>query len=173
MEKNEGKINKLPHIFYNTVTDTFDTTWKRNLKSNTGKLRIYKTFKKKIKLETYLLLFENYKHRKELTKLRISAHSLQIEKGRYHRPQKIPIEERFCLHFTAGDVEDEMHFLMICSSLAETRETLITDICTAFPSFRNLPKTDQFLFIVKGDDLDIVNHFIQFMNTYLDKRGPL
>ena len=87
---------------------------------------------------------ENYKHRRELTKLRISAYSLQIEKGRYHRPQQIPIEERFCLHCTDGDVEDEMHFLMkcSCSSLAETRETLITDICTAFPIFRNLPKTD-------------------------------
>ena len=70
--KNEGKINRLPHIFYNTVTDTFDTTWKRNYESNTSKLRIYKTFKKKIKLETYLLLFENYKHRKELTKLKKS-----------------------------------------------------------------------------------------------------
>ena len=121
MEKNERKINKLPHIFYNTVTDTFDTIWKRNPQSSTGKLRIYKTFKKEFKLETYLLLFKNYKHRKKLTKLRISAHSLQIEKGIYHKPQKIPIEERFCLDCTAGDVEDEMHFLMKCSSLAETK----------------------------------------------------
>ena len=85
--KNEGKINKLPHLFYNTVADTFDTTWKRNLESNTSKLRTYKTFKKEFKLE-------NYKHRKELTKLRISAHSLQIEKGRYHRPQKNPYRRR-------------------------------------------------------------------------------
>ena len=29
-----------------------------------SKLRIYKTLKKEFKLETYLLLFENYKHRK-------------------------------------------------------------------------------------------------------------
>ena len=120
----------------------------------------------------YLLLFENYKHRKELMKLRSSAHSLQIEKGRYHRTQKIPIKERFCLHCTAGGVEDEMNFLMKCSSLAETRQTLITDICTAFPSFRNSSKTDQFIFIMKAKDLDIVNHFIKFMNSYLDKRGP-
>ena len=66
-----------------------------------------------------------------------------------------------------------MHFLMKCSSLAETRETLTTDICTAFPSFRNLPKNDQFLFIMKANDLDIVNHITKFMNTNLDKRGPL
>ena len=57
--------------------------------------------------------------------------------------------------------------------IAETRETLITDICTAFPSFLNLPKTDQFLFNMKANDLDIVNNVIKFMNTYLDKRGPL
>ena len=66
-----------------------------------------------------------------------------------------------------------MHSLVKCSSLAETRKTLITDIYTAFPSFRNLSKTDQFLFIIKANDLDIVNHIIKFMNTYLDKRGPL
>ena len=172
MEKNEGEINKLPHIFYNTVTDTFDTIWKRNLQSNTGKLRIYKTFKNEFKLETYLLLFENYKYRKKLTKLRISAHSLQIEKRHIPQASKNPYRRKV-LFTLYGDVEDEMHFLMKCSSLAETRETLITDICTAFPSFQNLPKTDQFLFIMKAKDLDIVNHIIKFMNTYLDKRGPL
>ena len=26
---------------------------------------------------------------------------------------------------------------------------------------------------MKANDLDIVNHFMKFMNTYLDKRGPL
>ena len=57
--KNEGKINKLSNVFYNTITDTFDTTWKRNLEFNTVKLRINKTFKKKNKHElVYLLLFE-------------------------------------------------------------------------------------------------------------------
>ena len=50
------------------------------------------------------------------TKRQTSAHSLQIEKGRYYRPQKIHIEERFFLHCTAGDVKDEMHFFMLVLS---------------------------------------------------------
>ena len=59
--------------------------------------------------------------KKELTKLRISAHSLQIEKAHNTDLKKIPIEKMFCLHCTAGDVEDEIHFLMKCSSLAENK----------------------------------------------------
>ena len=75
-----------------------------------------------------------------------SAHSLQIQKSRYHRLQKFTIEERFFLHCTAGDVEDEMHFVMKCLSLAEKRGALIMDTYAAFLSFLNLQKNDQYIF---------------------------
>ena len=48
----------------------------------------------------------------ELTKLRISAHQLYVETGRYCNPV-IPRENKFCFH-CKNIVEDEKHFLLDC-----------------------------------------------------------
>ena len=47
-----------------------------------------------------------------LTKLRIGAHSLAIETGRYGTT-KIPADQNFC-KFCPTNVEDEVHFLFQC-----------------------------------------------------------
>ena len=44
-----------------------------------------------------------------LSKLRISAHKLAIEGGRY---LNIPKHERICTACNSGEVEDEEHFLL-------------------------------------------------------------
>jgi hypothetical protein len=49
---------------------------------------------------------------RELTKLRLSSHSLLIEKGRYFRP-KIKRENRLCSQ--CNQIEDEQHFLIHCT----------------------------------------------------------
>ncbi|KXJ16376.1 hypothetical protein AC249_AIPGENE6529 [Exaiptasia diaphana] len=47
-----------------------------------NKLRTYRTFKITYQQESYLKEVSNIKHRIALTKLRISNHSLEIERGR-------------------------------------------------------------------------------------------
>jgi hypothetical protein len=47
-----------------------------------NKLRTYRLFKDKISLEKYLLIL-NEDERRVPTKFRVSAHNLEIEKGRY------------------------------------------------------------------------------------------
>jgi hypothetical protein len=54
-----------------------------------------------------------------LTKIRVSAHSLAIETGRYSRP-KIPASERFC-KFCKNVMEDEKHFILNCPQYATLR----------------------------------------------------
>ena len=49
-----------------------------------------------------------------LTKLRISAHDLYIETGRYTKPKKTPVDERICRFCTTGEIEDEIHLIMKC-----------------------------------------------------------
>ena len=71
------------------------------------KLRTYSKYKSSFKLEKYVLHFPLHK-RRNITKLRISAHNLKIETGRYTVP-KTPIENRKCFHF--GMIEDEFHFI--------------------------------------------------------------
>ena len=44
--------------------------------------------------------------------MRISAHKLEIERGRYSRPM-ISREERFCKYCT-NEIEDEKHFILKC-----------------------------------------------------------
>ena len=53
-----------------------------------------------------------------LAKLRISAHELMIETGRYFRPV-IPRHQRVCLNFE--QVEDEILFMLFCSKFKDLR----------------------------------------------------
>jgi hypothetical protein len=62
--------------------------------SKSGKLLFYSKIRKNYELQDYLKFPIVKTVRSKLTKLRISAHSLQIETGRYSRPY-IPRESRF------------------------------------------------------------------------------
>ena len=70
--------------------------------------------KKSFILENDLLQFP-FHVRRNLTKLRISAHNLAIETGRYSRPIETPIEKRLCFH--CKQVETEFHFIFDMSTV--------------------------------------------------------
>ena len=57
--------------------------------------------------------------RSTLCTFRISAHSLEIEKGMYYN---IPHANRACLSCKAGKVEDELHLFLDCPSYAHLRQ---------------------------------------------------
>ncbi len=71
------------------VTNRFNLQWPKALnykKNETGvknKLRIYNTFKSTFEYENYLDYGSDFRQRKIVTKLRISAHSFEIEVGRH------------------------------------------------------------------------------------------
>ena len=64
----------------------------RNNKQGSNKLRTCRLFKDNISLEKYLLIL-NEDERRVLTKFRVSAHNLDIEKGRYIG---VKTEDRIC-----------------------------------------------------------------------------
>jgi hypothetical protein len=72
-------------------------------------------------LQDYLSLKLPVNITRELTKLRLSSHSLLIEKGRYFRP-KIKRENRLCSQ--CNQIEDEQHFLIHCTKFANVRKLL-------------------------------------------------
>ena len=47
-----------------------------------------------------------------MSKLRVSSHQLEIEVGRWSRPNRTPLDERKC--FRCQKLEDEFHFLFAC-----------------------------------------------------------
>jgi hypothetical protein len=75
-------------------------------------------------------IWGTYIQRNILSKFRISSHNVEIEKGRY---MNIPAEQRIC-RLCKLDVENEIHFLLECPSLANPS--------TATHSIHNLIKAE-------------------------------
>ena len=87
------KINDIRNIklIKKVIHSKFINQWKNKL-MNDKKLETYKKFKSNFLYEKYLNDVTNVVDRKNLTRLRISAHHLMIEKGRH---LNIPSNERF------------------------------------------------------------------------------
>ena len=88
-----------------------------------NKLRTYRLFKDNISLEKYLLIL-NEDERRVPTKFRVSAHNLEIGKGKY---LGVKTEDRICKLCNTG-VEDETHFLLQCPVLENKRTHIINNI---------------------------------------------
>ena len=103
------------------LIDQYVQCWQGELRDSTGKLRSYRLIKDKFHREMYLTLplYLRVPH----TRLRISAHSLQIETGRYNLPAPLPVQERTCWFCTKEQaVEDKLHFLFNCSLYTQERQ---------------------------------------------------
>ena len=75
-----------------------------------GKLGTYSTFTEHLIREKYAF-FNDFKVRQAICKIRISAHPLMIEIGRY---KNLETEERLCKLCITQKIEDEYHFLIDC-----------------------------------------------------------
>ena len=62
----------------------------------------------KCKLQPYLKNVSINKFKSDLCRLRVSSHRLEIESGRWHKPEAIPFQYRTCQHCNV--LEDEYHF---------------------------------------------------------------
>ena len=93
----------------------FKNWWKTSLDNpELSRLQFYKKVKSEFGMESYLNI-PNFQHRRPISKLRCSVHTLEIEKGRHKRGGVgIPKNERICTICKNGQVEDEEHFLLYC-----------------------------------------------------------
>ena len=92
------------------------------------KINLYASIKSIYKFESYLDYIQDFTVRCILAKLRISAHNLQIETGRFSE-NKTPRGERFCPYCKTSDifkVEDEVHFLVTCPLFNKERQFFFT-----------------------------------------------
>ena len=104
----------------------FKELWQENVNTS-SKLEFYKQVKSEFGKEIYLDTVHNHKDRTSLTHLRISAHRLEIELG---RRSGISRQDRTCKRCTrnglTNEIEDESHFLNVCSSNNDIRNILIS-----------------------------------------------
>jgi hypothetical protein len=100
--------------------------WKAEI-ARQPKLRTYSSFKTKLELEPYLLLDKCKKGRYLFTALRTGSNKLRIETGRWKRPKE-PEKERVCMACMSGDIENERHFFLRCSTYDQLRDSLFRKI---------------------------------------------
>ena len=114
-------------------TRLFDNAMQELLTSiNTSpKLDTYSSLKQDTEYVPYLKYINNKKHKFALSRLRLSAHSLAIETGRYNGT---PREARICIQCNMNKPETEFHFLLVCPLYADIRRKYLAPYYCRWPS---------------------------------------
>ena len=113
--------NNVYNIIKQRICDVFKQhCYSRTLTTSKGNL--YRHLLNEFKLQTYLIKPIDKQHLKEIVKIRISAHKLNIESGRY---KNIDRTERICNVCNSNDIEDEYHFILQCPLYNDLRKKLI------------------------------------------------
>ena len=153
--------SKIVRLMKENMYLRYETDWKAHINSNSSKLKTYCKIKYSFALENYILT-KPLRERKYFTKLRISAHKLNIESGRYTIP-KTPANLRFC-PFCPDQVESEMHLVLNCSKYQDLRNDFFNSI-----NYINLPSNDEekFVFLMThgNGDMEIFNDVNAFVNN--------
>ena len=142
----------------------YEVYWKNLVTDENSKLRMYAKIKHHFRLEPYLTQLQGDK-RKLLTKLRISNHDLAIEKGRHTIP-KTPITERYCNQCNSDNIEDEMHFLLVCQKYKIQRNDFLSKI--------NLPNDtieNQLIYILTKQELSFNEQLADYICTIYRQRN--
>ena len=77
-----------------------------------------------VNVKWYLDFVTVQKFRYTFTRLRVASHRLEIEAGRWHKPNRTPVEENKCL-FCRNSLEDEFHFVIECPLYQDLRREYI------------------------------------------------
>ena len=93
----------------------------------------------------------------------MSAHNLQIEAGRWHRPNILPRDERKCQ--LCNDLEDEFHFILACPLYQEFRVQYINRYYWRRP---NIPR---FIELLQSENVTTVRKLATFVHKSFEKRN--
>ena len=155
-ETEERRYGPITYKLIRRLTDIFHQTAFEAI--NTGsKMKTLNLLKKAPGREPYLKEVTNIKHRKALTKLRLSAHRLEIETGRY---SDTLAENRFCVHCQSKGrdvVEDEIHFLINCPMYRNLREIMLP---SQVLNNQNMTDQQKFVEIMTNHDAKITGKFV-------------
>jgi hypothetical protein len=129
-----GNPDLFLQVFKERVKDVFIQTWNEEI-SNSPRADSYRLFSS-FGFKSYLDILNINKFRYDFTRLRVSAHRLNIETGRWHKPNKIPRNERKCIFCNC--LEDEFHFLLECSLYTDIRKRFLKPYYWKHPNILKL-----------------------------------
>ena len=119
-------VKEIPKCITNNYEKFIKDQLKNYMKPETdSKLQTFAKCYQELKIQPYLNNNLPKSIVKHLTKLRIIAHTLLIEKGRYHRPN---ISRNLRLCSSCNKIEDEEHFMLYCNQYDSLRKSLFSNL---------------------------------------------
>ena len=169
--KNKAEVTK-------ALKANYDEIWKIKM-DNMSKAEYFRLYKQGISLEKYTWALKNTRHRTALARLRLSSHSLMIEKGRHFNPPLLR-EERTC-PFCKNVIEDECHFVISCPLYNQERKRLFDSARKNSTYFDNIPSDCQkFIFLLSNEDHTVLRNLAAFIfesfkhrSEFLSHQNPL
>ena len=121
------KLNELARSVRKKLCHSFFFNyWNKKSKEPEGKLDNYFKIKKCFSRETYLSI-NNFRLRRALCQIRISAHELKIERDRYKKPY-VERSQRICEKCSSNQTEDELHFIINYPLYIDNREIMFNNM---------------------------------------------
>lgn len=130
LEQGVGSYSCFISIVKQRLNDTFIQNWRARL-SNSSRANFYSSIAM-FQFQPYLEKVNIKKFSQAFSKLRTSSHRLEIEAGRWARPNSVPVNERKCVFCSV--LEDEFHFVIECSVFADLRRKYISQYYWKRPS---------------------------------------
>jgi hypothetical protein len=145
------------------------------------KLRTYALFKCSLGYEMYLSVIRDVYKRQLVSRLRMGVLPLRIETGRYEGnglkgSRGIPVEFRVCLCCGSSKVEDEIHFVLECSSFSVERKRLLSVCACEIGAQFALPLRDVracFVGIMQSESKKVICALGEYVYLAYAKRGQL
>lgn len=132
-----------------------------------SKFLLYKKLNPSLEGEFYLKS-SNFTIRNTFTKLRISDHNLEIERGRYF---KIPRQERLCK--VCNDIEDEAHFILKCKTNEKLRESLFNSLQQENNQFHLMSSEQKLVYLLNPTNFKHIRMFGFFLKQSLELRAEV
>ena len=128
---------------------------------NSSKLKFYQVVFNNFKRCGYTDILKKKTDRSIISRLRLSAHNLAIEKGRHF---SIPTDKRFCNICNTQEIEDEFHFLFSCHKYSNHRLTFERNLNSVHGKILNMSYTQKVKLCFNShcpEVLKITNSFIK------------
>lgn len=154
-----------PKIFLlnvkNRLKDQFIQGWNGRIQES-SRASLYRHLAS-FRFQPYLDICNISKFRFALTRLRVSSHRLQIESGRWARPNAIPIHDRKCLECNV--VEDEYHFVLECNIYTDLRTQYIPNY------YRCRPNMYKFVDLLNVENPTIIKRLVVYIYKAFELRS--
>lgn len=169
---NPTLTSKTFHVtFRNRLQDEFEQNWNSASKES-SLTSLLQSLKSDYTLSDYLLVVRDVQIRNILTKLRVSAHCLNICTGRYLGIIRM---DRKCHLCKSNEVEDASHFILRCEYFKKERDHFLSQLQMIQKNFISLSEINKLRLILNlsSQNKDSVNIICAYLKDIYTKRQDL